>query len=193
MILVLSSSLHPESRSRILARGCLARLESLDRSAELFDLATTPLPPCDGATAYGSPEVRSLSGKIESADAILIASPVYNYDVNAALKNAVELTGKSWTGKIVGLMLAAGGQGSYMSAMGLANSLMLDFRCLIVPRFIYAVGEAFVDGEIADPVIRGRIDQLVDDTLTLTDALVTGTTAGDFLGPPAENALTPRR
>lgn len=171
MILVLSSSLHPESRSRILARACRDRLRKLQRAVELFDLAATPLPPCDGASAYGSPRVQELCRKIEDAEAILIASPVYNFDVNAALKNAVELTGKAWTGKVVGLMLAAGGTGSYMSAMGLANSLMLDFRCLIVPRFIYATGESFDGDSLADESIQVRVDLLVNDTLRLTDAL----------------------
>jgi len=179
VILVLSSSLHPESRSRILANGCRQRLIELDRSVAWFDLAESPLPPCDGASAYGDPAVRELSQQIEQADAVLIASPVYNYDVNAALKNAVELTGASWTNRVVGLMLAAGGQGSYMSAMGLANSLMLDFRCLIVPRFIYATGDAFDGDQLADDAIRHRVDLLVRDTLWLADAIKRA-------GPPPE-------
>ena len=171
MVLVLSSSLHPNSRSKLLARACVDRLASIGRPHEYFDLAGTPLPPCDGASAYGHENVQRLSGLIKSADAILLASPVYNYDVNAAAKNAVELTGKAWTGKVVSMMLAAGGHGSYMSAMGLANSLMLDFRCLIVPRFIYATGDSFEGDHLADENIQQRVDQLVDDTLRLADAL----------------------
>ena len=171
MILIISGSLHPNSRSRILAQACLKKLHAMGVAAELFDLALTTLPLCDGATAYGDSNVQSLGKLIEQADAILVASPVYNYDVNAATKNAVELTGKAWTGKIVGMVLAAGGQGSYMSAMGLANSLMLDFRCLIVPRFIYATGESFEGDSLADEDIQNRIDQLVEDTLRLTQSL----------------------
>ncbi len=171
MILVISSSLHPESRSRVLARACLERLQQLREPARLFDLAETSLPACDGATAYGHPNVQTLSQLIKQADAILLAAPVYNYDVNAAAKNAVELTGQSWTGKVVGMMLAAGGQGSYMSAMGLANSLMLDFRCLIVPRFIYATGESFAGDRLADPEIQNRVIELVNETLKLAHAM----------------------
>ena len=171
MILVISSSLHPNSRSRILAHACITRLTSSGEESKLFDLAQSPLPACDGATAYGDPNVQALGKLIEQADAILIASPVYNYDVNSAAKNAVELTGRAWTGKIVGMMLAAGGQGSYMSAMGLANSLMLDFRCIIVPRFIYATGDAFEGDGLADDDIQQRVDTLVDDTLHLATAL----------------------
>ena len=69
------------------------------------------------------------------------------------------------------MMLAAGGQGSYMSAMGLANSLMLDFRCLIVPRFIYATGESFEGEQLADESIQERVQILVEDTLRLVNGL----------------------
>ncbi len=171
MYLVLSSSLHPTSRSRILARACSEKLAELGEQSTLFDLAEHPLPPCDGAAAYADPNVKKLAELIEQSDAILIASPVYNYDVSAAAKNAVELTGRVWTGKVVSLLLAAGGQGSYMSAMGLAGSLMLDFRCIIVPRFVYATGESFEGDRLADDDIQQRVDALVEDTLRIATAL----------------------
>lgn len=171
MILVISSSLHPDSRSRILAHASIKRLSASGAQSQLFDLAQSPLPACDGASAYGDPNVQALGTLIQRADAILLASPVYNYDVNSAAKNAVELTGQAWTGKIVGMMLAAGGQGSYMSAMGLANSLMLDFRCIIVPRFIYATGDAFEGNSLADEEMQERIETLVDETLRMATAL----------------------
>ena len=171
MYLVISSSLHPTSRSRILARACVDQLTQLGESSELFDLAERPLPQCDGAAAYGDSNVQALSESVERARGILIASPVYNYDVSSAAKNAVELTGRVWTGKVVSMLLAAGGQGSYMSAMGLANSLMLDFRCLIVPRFVYATGDSFEGDRLADDEIRQRVDVLVADAVRLATAL----------------------
>ncbi|MEM1226884.1 MAG: NAD(P)H-dependent oxidoreductase [Planctomycetota bacterium] len=171
MHLILSGSLHPTSRSRILASAVGEVLSSNDRTFEMFDLSQRNLPACDGATAYGDSEVKALSGLIQDAQSIFVASPVYNYDVNSAVKNAVELTGKAWTGKIVSMLLAAGGQGSYMSGMGLANSLMLDFRCLIVPRFVYATGESFEGTELADEEIISRVQRLVQETLHISDAL----------------------
>jgi NAD(P)H-dependent FMN reductase len=171
MILVISCSLHPESRSRILAQDSLNRLVSAGVTVEFFDLAAKSLPLCDGASAYGDQNVQELASQIRLANAILLASPVYNYDVNAAAKNAVELTGRAWTGKIVGIMLAAGGHGSYMSAMGIANSLMLDFRCIIVPRFIYATSDAFQGRQITDAGVQARVQQLVDDTIRIAGAL----------------------
>lgn len=178
--LVISSSLHPTSRSRLMAKVALERLretlaqasaDSLAASVEWVDLADISLPLCDGHSAYRDPSVGFLSGLISGAQGILIASPVYNYDVNANLKNLVELTGRAWQDKVVGLMCAAGGAGSYMSLMPFANSLMLDFRCLILPRFVYATGNAFSHDSLEDPEIRQRIEALVQQLVKVTNAL----------------------
>ena len=103
-ILVLSSSLHPESRSRILAESVVPVLEQQGAEVRFLDLRDHPLPFCDGASAYGDANLPALAEAIEEADAILAASPVYNYDVGANLKNLVELTGRKWQGKVVGFL-----------------------------------------------------------------------------------------
>ncbi len=72
----------------------------------------------------------------------MLASPIYNYDVNAALKNAIELAGRKMEDKLLGFLCTAGGGAmSYMSVMPLANSLMLDFRTIVLPRFVNAAPE----------------------------------------------------
>ena len=65
--------------------------------------------------------------------------------------------------KVVGFLCAAGGKGSYMSVMSLANSLMLDFRCLILPRFVYSVGEDFEEDEVTDPKVKERVMELAKE------------------------------
>jgi len=166
-LLVISCSLNPGSRSRIMAKAALEDLEG----AELVDLAETELPLCDGGAAYGHENVAMLAQKISTAKGILVATPIYNYDVNAALKNLIELTGRHWTGKVVGFLCAAGGDGSYMSVMAVANSLMLDFRAVIVPRFVYATGAHFEGPEIADADLRHRISSLASDLTAFSSAL----------------------
>lgn len=162
--LVISSSLHPTSRSRMLAQAAFQCLQEYSQAQAArvawVDLAELPLPLCDGQTAYSHPNVGPLAAQIRGARGILIASPIYNFDVNAALKNVVELTSRAWQDKVVGLLCAAGGGGSYMSLMPFANSLMLDFRCLILPRFVYALGNAFTADAVQDPEVLCRIDQL---------------------------------
>ncbi len=178
--LIISSSLHPTSRSRLMAQWAYRRMqERIDQQptgnsasqVEWVDLAEISLPLCDGHSAYRDPSVGFLSGLIAGARGVLIASPIYNYDVNANLKNLIELTGRAWQDKVVGLMCAAGGAGSYMSLMPFANSLMLDFRCLILPRFVYATGGAFTHDAVQDPEILQRIDALVDQFVAVTQAL----------------------
>ncbi|WP_269536985.1 NADPH-dependent FMN reductase [Cerasicoccus fimbriatus] len=166
-LLIISCSLNPGSRSRIMAQAAQAKLEG----AEWIDLAETELPLCDGGAAYGHENVSAIAEKIKAAKGILVATPIYNYDVNAALKNMLELTGRHWTGKVVGFLCAAGGDGSYMSIMALANSLMLDFRAVIVPRFVYATGRHFEGPSIADAELKRRIDALCDDLSNFSSAL----------------------
>ena len=169
--LVVSCSLHPDSRSRLLAKRVRDRLRGAGAAVEFLDLADIEMPFCDGDSAYASEVVAGLAAKVEAADGILLAVPIYNFDINAAAKNLVELTGRAWTGKVVAFACAAGGQASYMSIMAVANSLMLDFRCHIVPRFVYATGDAFQGDELTDPDLVARLDQLADGLAKVTGAL----------------------
>lgn len=171
MILILSTSLNAESNSRILANEARVILSEEGHSVDFVDLRDVALPLCDGGPAYSHPEVARLSEHIKGADAIIVATPIYNYDASAALKNAVELTGKAWENKVVGFLCAAGGQGSYMSIMSLASSLMLDFRTVIVPRFVYATGSAFGDDRISDKEVAARVADLAHTTLRFGRAL----------------------
>jgi len=172
MYLVISCSLRPASRSRILARRAHECLTTAGHEAELIDLIDHPLPLCDGDTSYDAEHVAKLDALIRNAQGVLIGTPVYNYDASAATKNLIELTGQAWTNKVVGFLCAAGGGGSYMSMMGLANSLMLDFRCLVIPRFVYATKEAFAEGRVSDSKVNDRIQELADTLTRLSKAMV---------------------
>jgi len=169
-ILVLSCSLNPESNSRLLAKAFAAVCVEKGAVTEFADLRDFPLPLCDGGEVYSHENVAKVTALIEAARGIVIATPIYNFDANAAVKNLVELTGSSWEGKTVAFLCAAGGQSSYMSIMGLANSLMLDFRCVIVPRFVYATNSAFDSGGVSDVKMRERIARLADELIALSAA-----------------------
>jgi FMN reductase len=170
-LLVASCSLHPASRSRWLAAHAYDYLRATGEEVSWYDLRDADLPPCDGAAAYGDPRVAAAAEVLGPADGILLASPVYNYDVNAAAKNWIELTGAAgWQGKVVGLLLAAGGAGSYLSGLPLANSLMTDFRCVLLPRFVYASGDVprHPGGGEPEPGLAGRIANLGEDLRLFT-------------------------
>ena len=154
--LVISTSLREGSRSRIMAKALSKNLNEV----EFFDLQKTPLPMCDGDECYDLPEVLDFREKVKEADGIVMAIPVYNFNVSSGAKNIVELGGRMLYDKTFGFMCAAGGRNSYMSVMSLANSLMLDFRCYIVPKFVYATKNDFSDGKITNSEIKTRIEEL---------------------------------
>ena len=163
--LVISTSLNADSKSRVMAREAQKQLSNQDVEAEWLDLAEIPLPMCDGGDAYSDANVVDVGTRIEAAEAIIFATPIYNFACSASAKNLIELTGPKWSGKVVGLLCAAGGPRSYMAIMGLANQLMLDFRCTIVPRFAYAHSAAFVNDVISDEDVTGRIHSLATDLI----------------------------
>jgi len=155
--LVVSGSLRSNSRSRAMAHFLIDCYRSQGIAPQMMDLRALPLPFCDGEAAYDHELVLAVSKTISGARVVIIATPIYNFDASAALKNLIELTGESWEGKVVGFLCAAGGFMSYMSVMSLANSLMLDFRCLIIPRIVYATSGDFSDGQLSSSEVRQRV------------------------------------
>ncbi len=170
--LVISGSLSPQSRSYQLARAAVGFFEQEKQDVTLIDLRRIDLPLCNGEPSQQKlPEVKKLQGQIQKAAAILIAAPVYNYGMNAAVKNLIDLTGTVWNEKLVGMLIAAGGRAGYMAPFGLLNSLMINFRCFVIPRFVYATEEAVTPQKIILPEITRRIRALVLQTIDLAQRL----------------------
>ncbi len=175
-VAVVSCSLHPNSRSYVLAREIAAYLPELGAKVAFHDLREYDLELRGRPGAHETDQAREIADSLRQADAILVAVPIYCFDVNAAAKNLVELTGGAWEGKVVGFLCAAGGRSSYMSVMPLSNSLMLDFRCIIIPRFVYATGDDFEndraeDMRVGSEGIKDRIRELAEAAVRIGGAL----------------------
>src|SRR5438067_12018455 len=169
--LIISTSGNPDSNSRRMGRIAFRHLEKSKVDCQWLDISELDLPLCDADVCYTKPGSQKVSKLIKAADGILLATPIYNYDVSATAKNLVELTGSAWEEKVVGFLCAAGGMSSYMSVMAFANSLMLDFRSVIIPRFVYATGAAFEGDDLKDKEVGQRITELADELVRFTEAL----------------------
>ena len=169
--LVVSCSGNPSSNSRKMGRIAFDHLRKAKVNCSWLDLAEMDLPLCDANACYAYPSARKLVAAVKAADGVIVAAPVYNYDVSASAKNMIELTGSAWEDKVVGFLCAAGGMTSYMSVMAYANSLMLDFRSVIIPRFVYATGDVFDGEKLLDRKIAGRIEQVATELIRFTEAL----------------------
>ena len=164
-VLIVATSLSATSRSRVLAHLAAGKLARAGTPYTLLDLSETPLPFTGSSAGWGDPGVARVKALTRAATHLLFAAPVYNYDVNAVAKNYVEHMGKdALENKTVGFLLSAGGAGSYMAVMPFANSLMLDFRCWIVPRFLY-VSQDLEEGKLPAP-LEERLDGLLADLLS---------------------------
>ena len=165
--LVISTSLREGSRSKVMAKA----LSDTISDVEFFDLQTNPLPMCDGDKCYDLPEVIDFREKVKNARGIIMAIPIYNYNVSSGAKNIIELGGKKLYDKVFGFICAAGGKSSYMSIMSFANSLMIDYRCFIIPKFVYALKSDFDGEKITSSDIKERINELGKDLVRISNAL----------------------
>ena len=128
-----------------------------------INIGQLDLPICDGYSCYSDPKVKTLQEEVSKASGFIFCSPVYCYDVNAICKNLMELCGQGFKNKPAGIAVVAGGSKSYMAPLSFINSLMLDFRSLIIPRFIYATGDDFnTNNQVCSADIEKRINQLAD-------------------------------
>ena len=171
MILIISCSHHPDSRSRVLAHAAKEALLAAGEEVDFFDLREIDLPLCDGHSTYEHPSVIEAQERVKKAKGILLAIPIYNYAVNAVTKSFIEHTGKTWQGKPVGLLAAAGGKGSYMALLPFAGSLMIDFHCHVLPQFIYATSDQLSEAAVIDPELQERIKKLAGDISWLAEAV----------------------
>ena len=165
--LVISTSLREGSRSKIMAKAVAENI----KDSEFFDLQKKPLPMCDGDKCYDLPEVINFRKKVKNAKGIIMAIPIYNFNVSSGAKNVIELGGKMFYDKVFGFICAAGGKSSYMSVMSFANSLMIDYRCFIIPKFVYALKNDFNGIEITNPEIKERVVKLGNDLVRISEAL----------------------
>ena len=165
--LVISTSLREGSRSKIMAKAVAENV----KDSEFFDLQKKPLPMCDGDKCYDLPEVINFRKKVKNAKGIIMAIPIYNFNVSSGAKNVIELGGKMFYDKVFGFICAAGGKSSYMSVMSFANSLMIDYRCFIIPKFVYALKNDFNGIEITNPEIKERVVKLGNDLVRISEAL----------------------
>jgi len=169
-IIIFACSLNPKSKSFELAKFSFNYLkEQTDKNdVELIDLRETPLPFCDGASCYKDERVWAIQAKIKEADVILFAVPIYNYEVNSAAKNLIDISGYSFKNKTIGFMASAGGESSYMSLLPMINSMMLQNRSIVVPRFVYASGENFDEnGLLINEEVKDRLKDLSNQSIEL--------------------------
>lgn len=141
---VISCSLDPSSSSRRLAEQSAALLTASGHRSEVIDLAAAALPAFDNDQVFDSDAFAALHEVIRASDGMVLAFPIYNWAPSSTVKSLIEATGATgdgrraaWFDKVVTFVCAAGLPHSYMATGALAQSLMLDFKCVVNPYTAY--------------------------------------------------------
>ena len=161
--LIFSTVQNESSKVYQLALNVHKNLTKKHINSTIVNLEEYNLPICDGYLCYQDPNVIKFQELVKQASGYIFCSPIYNYDVNAIAKNLIELCYNQMKNKLVGIVVNAGAEKSYMAPLSFINSLMLDFRCLIIPRFVYSTAKDFdKDNQIVNEELLKRIEQLAD-------------------------------
>jgi chromate reductase len=177
-VLGFSGSLRKGSYNTALLHAA-AELLPDDMLLKTFDLAPIPLYNED-IRAQGYPEsVQTFRDQIAAADALLIATPEYNFSVTGVLKNAIDWASTSprapLGGKPAAIVGASNGNfGTVRAQMHLRQILAANNMFLVnKPEVLVArAGEKFdAEGRLMDETARKLIRDLLEALVALTRRL----------------------
>ena len=168
-ILGFAGSLRKQSFNRAILRYA-ASLNLKEINLEIFDLEG--IPPFNQDLENQPPDiVNNFKKKIRAADAILIATPEYNYSIPGVLKNAIDWASRphgdnALEGKPVGIMGASiGMMGTARAQYHLRQSFVwLNMHPLNKPEVMVPMAQDKVDqeGNVTDPKTREKVAELVN-------------------------------
>jgi chromate reductase len=167
-ILGFAGSLRKASYNKALLRAALELMPE-DAELETFDLEGIP-PFNQDLESRPAAKVKEFKSKIKAADAVLIATPEYNYSVPGVLKNAIDCASRpygdnAFAGKPVAIMGASVGMlGTARAQYHLRQTcVFLDMHPLNQPEVLVPAVQDKVDqaGRVTDEQTRDRIADLI--------------------------------
>ena len=166
-ILGISGSLRKESFNTRLLRTAMS-LAPDGVSIEEFDIAAIPLYNEDVRAAGFPPAVQQFRDAIRSADALLFATPEYNYSVSGVLKNAIDWASRPpdqpFTEKPAAVMGATTGLGGTVRAQQHLRQILVGVNVHFVNRpevAIRSAADKFDATGLTDEKGRDVVQQLV--------------------------------
>ena len=168
-ILGFAGSLRQGSYNRALLRAAQEMVPS-DARLEIFDLAGIPF---FNEDLENQPvqKVKEFKASIRAADALLIATPEYNYSMPGVLKNALDIASRPYgdnalDGKPVAIMGASMGMlGTARAQYHLRQScVFLNMYPLNRPEVMVPFAQEKIDdkGRLTDTTTRGKILELLE-------------------------------
>ena len=180
-ILGFAGSLRKQSYNRAILAAALEAIPD-DASLEVFDLEG--IPPFNQDLELQPPDkVKQFKARIRAADAILIATPEYNYSIPGVLKNAIDWASRpygdnAFNGKPVAVMGASiGTLGTARAQYDLRRSFVfLNMLPLNQPEVMIPFAQDKIDnkGRVTEKKTRDRIRELLESLIAWTRRMKLG-------------------
>jgi NAD(P)H-dependent FMN reductase len=154
-------SLRDASVSRIALRRALEEAEARGATTKLVDLRELELPTFD-PDRDDPPDAAELQDSLQSADGIILATPMYHGSYSSPLKTALDYSGfDEFEEKTVGLLAVSGGSFP-ITALDHLRAVMRALDAWVLP-YQAAIPNAsshVSDGEIAEEKLEDRVATL---------------------------------
>jgi FAD reductase [NAD(P)H] len=153
------------SKTLVVVKKVLEQVKRLDSSieTEILDLKQYDLQFCDGRNPAGyNDDTQKAIALMSTADAYLIATPIFGGSMTGALKNLIDLTPVSAIqAKVMGFAATGGNHQHYLVVENQLKPIAGYLRAFTAPTFIFAHNEHFdKQNEIIDENVLKAIDQL---------------------------------
>lgn len=146
-------------------------------TATVFDLADLEIPYADGAPPTG--DTATLVEHVTSADAVLLATPIYRGSLTGSLKNALDhLPVPALRNTPTALATMGASDHHYLGADRHLRDILTFFGALTTPTSAYLTSRDFTDGTPSEDALQ-RLDAVIDAALALA-----ATVGGTAFGPP---------
>ncbi|MGE0444718.1 MAG: NADPH-dependent FMN reductase [Vicinamibacterales bacterium] len=179
-ILAVSGSLRSSSFNTNLLRAA-QNLSPAGVTIDIFEIGSLPPYNDDVRVAGYPPDVAQWRAAIAGADALLFATPEYNYSVPGVLKNAIDWASRPpdmpLAGKPAAIMGASGGLGGTIRAQHHLRQIFVFVDVLALNKPEVVVREAArkfdADGNLTDEDTRQHVAKLVEALVAWTRRLAT--------------------
>jgi chromate reductase, NAD(P)H dehydrogenase (quinone) len=180
-ILGFAGSLRQGSYNKAILRAALEAVPS-EAKMEIFDLAGIPLFNQD-LENQPAERVKAFKAAIRAADALLIATPEYNYSIPGVLKNAIDCASRPYgdnafehkpvaiMGASVGMMGSGRAQYHLRQCFVFLTCFVLNQPEVMIP---FAQDKIDKDGRLTDPKTREKISELLQALISWTKRLKSG-------------------
>jgi FMN reductase len=179
---VVLGSTTPPGRLHRAVGGAIGRASERGTGADLLDLGAVEIGFADGTPPDDlDDDTAATIAALGSAEALIVATPVYRGSLTGSLKNLLDLTPvPALQGKVVGLVAMGASDHHYLGAERHLRDVLAFFGAVVMPVAVYLNGGDFTDGVPGE-----RAEDALDELFLATTAAAAALDGIEAIREPA--------